>query len=93
MLCESHTPYTVDAEPTNPPLTEPPTTCSDLIPPSNGMIGYNMGTASLRPVDTVATYTCDTGYTLNGDTRICGSDGIWSGSAPTCEGKEYKLVC
>ncbi|XP_064388562.1 E-selectin-like isoform X3 [Halichondria panicea] len=46
-----------------------------------------MGTASQRPVDTVATYTCDTGYTLNGGntTRTCGSDGVWSGSAPTCQ--------
>ncbi|XP_064386185.1 CUB and sushi domain-containing protein 1-like isoform X2 [Halichondria panicea] len=68
----------------------PPTcqsTCSDLTVPANGVIGYNMGTASLRPVDTVATYTCTTGYTLNGGTttRTCGSDGVWSGSAPTCQ--------
>ncbi len=88
MLCESHTPYTVDAEPTNPPLTEPPTTCSDLIPLSNGMIGYNMGTASLRQVGTVATYTCNPGYTLNGgSTRTCVTGGIWNGSAPICQRK------
>ncbi len=73
--------------------TEPPTTCSDLTVPANGMIGYNMGTASLRPVGTVATYTCNTGYTLNGGTtRTCGSDGVWSGSAPTCQGKENKII-
>ncbi|XP_064386665.1 sushi, von Willebrand factor type A, EGF and pentraxin domain-containing protein 1-like [Halichondria panicea] len=42
-----------------------------------------------RPVNTVATYTCDTGYTLNGvSTRTCGSDGVWSGSDPTCEAIE-----
>ncbi|XP_064386164.1 uncharacterized protein LOC135334777 [Halichondria panicea] len=65
--------------------TDPPTTCPDLTKPANGMISYNMGTASLRPVDTVATYTCDPGYTLNGDTtNTCRSDGVWSGSAPTC---------
>ncbi len=35
-----------------------------------------------------ATYACDTGYTLNGDTtRTCGSDGVWSGSEPTCTRK------
>ncbi len=68
--------------------TEPPTTCSDLTVPANGMISYNMGTASLRPVNTVATYTCVTGYTLiGGSTRTCGSDGVWSVSAPTCERK------
>ena len=67
--------------------TEPPTTCPILTALSNGMISYNMGTIL---VDTVATYTCDTGYTLNGgSTRTCGSDGVWSGSDPTCQGKEY----
>ena len=76
----------MDTVPTDPPPTDPPTTCSDLIAPTNGMIGYNMGTASPRPVNTVATYTCDTGFTLNGDTtRTCGSDGVWSGSYPTCQ--------
>ncbi len=55
-------------------LFHPPTTCSNLT--DNGMIAYNMGTSSTRPVGTVATYTCVTGYTLNGDTtRTCGSDG------------------
>ncbi|XP_064386213.1 sushi, von Willebrand factor type A, EGF and pentraxin domain-containing protein 1-like [Halichondria panicea] len=66
--------------------TEPPTTCPGLTVPANGMISYNMGTVSLRPVGTVATYTCDTGYTLNGvSTRTCGSDGVWSGSALICQ--------
>ncbi|XP_064386974.1 sushi, von Willebrand factor type A, EGF and pentraxin domain-containing protein 1-like [Halichondria panicea] len=76
--------------PTNlPPTDPPPTTCSDLIAPTNGMISYNIGTVNLRPVDTVATYTCVTGYTLNGDiTRTCDSDGMWSGSATTCQ-----LIC
>ncbi len=102
MLRITH-PYTADAEPTDPsftdppftdpPPTEPPTTCPGLTVSANGMISYNMGTASLRPMDTVATYTCVTGYTLNGGTtRTCGSDGVWSGSAPTCQGKEYKLI-
>ena len=36
----------------------------------------------------VANYTCDPGFILVGDrTRICGSDGTWSGMAPTCERK------
>ncbi len=69
------------------PTAAPPTTCSDLSTSTNGMISYNMETVSLRPVGTVATYTCNTGYTLTGDTtRTCGSDGMWSGKAPTCEG-------
>ena len=45
----------------------------------------------------MATYTCDTGYTLNGGiTRTCESDGMWSGSPPTCRGtvliKEYTAI-
>ncbi len=85
MLCISHSIIAVDTGPTDPP----PTTCSDLIAPTNGMIGYNnMGTASQRPVNTMATYTCNPGYTLNGgSTRTCGSDGVWSGSTPTCQRK------
>ncbi len=68
--------------------TEPPTTCPDLTVPANGMISYNMGTTSLRPVNTVATFTCVTGYTLTGgSTRTCGSDGEWSGLAPVCRRK------
>ena len=60
------------------------------------MISYNMGTASLRPEDTVATYTCNTGYTLNGGSiRTCGSDEMWSGLASTCRGEfcNFYTVC
>ena len=76
-------PYTVNTGP-----TEPPTTCSDLIAPTNGMINYTMRTASPRSVGTVATYTCITDYTVTGgDTRTCRSDGVWSGTTPTCQRK------
>ena len=53
------------------------------------MISYYMDTVIPRPIDTVATYTCDTGYTLNGgNTRTCESGGMWSGGeAPICEGE------
>ncbi len=58
--------------------------CSDLSSLVNGNVHYGgAGSSDSRPVDTVATYNCNTGYTLNGDstTRTCGSDGVWSGSA------------
>ena len=84
MLMISHS--TVNTGPTD----SPPTTCIILTALSNGMIGYNMGT---RTVNTVATYTCNRGYTLNGDTtRTCGSDGMWSGSPPVCQRKEYTAI-
>ena len=61
-------------------------TCSDLTDPTNGMIGYDMETMDARPMNTVATYTCVTGYMLDGDrTRTCEATGMWSGTDPTCE--------
>ncbi len=62
--------------------------CSDLPSLTNGMISYRDGSSDIRPVNSVATYTCDTGYTLNGNTiKTCGSDGVWSGSTPVCQRK------
>ncbi len=64
-------------------------TCSDLPSLANGDIDYGgAGSPDSRPVNTVATYTCVTGYTLpGGSTRTCRSDGVWSGFAPTCQRK------
>ncbi len=61
-------------------------TCSDLTAPTNGMIAYDMESMNARPLNTVATYTCITGYMVTGDmTRTCGAGGVWSGTDPTCE--------
>ncbi len=67
----------------------PIVTCSDLPLLTNGDIDYGgAGSTDIRPVGTVATYTCNPGYTLNGvTTRTCGSGGVWSGSAPVCQRK------
>ena len=57
--------------------------CPELDDTINGMVEWN----SLS-LGSVANYTCDPGFILVGDrTRICGSNGIWSGMAPTCERK------
>ena len=40
-----------------------------------------------------ATYTCNSGYTLTGDTTsTCGATGQWSSSAPTCDCKLLAIV-
>ncbi len=64
--------------------------CTDLISLANGNINYGgAGSTDNRPVGTVATHTCNPGFSLDrGDTtRTCRSDGVWSGSAPTCQRK------
>ena len=69
------------------------TTCSDLTAPTNGMIAYNMESMDTRPLNTVATYTCITGYTVTGDmTKSCGAGGMWSGTDPTCECESIQIV-
>ena len=65
-------------------------TCLDLGRPANSNISYSVGTSDLRPPGTVATYTCVTGYRIVGTsvtmaTRNCLTNGLWSGSDPTCQ--------
>ena len=55
-------------------------TCPDLENPANGAVTVN----GMNPGDT-ATYTCISGYELEGaDTLTCGSDGMWSPEPPVC---------
>ena len=57
--------------------------CGTLTYPTNGQVSHTAGTTFGQ----TATYSCDTGYNLVGDnTRICQATGVWSGSAPTCQG-------
>ncbi len=60
--------------------------CLDLPSPANGVISYDT-MFSTRPVGTVATYTCGTGYDIFGPrTRTCQSDTTWSGGDIVCQG-------
>ena len=57
-------------------------TCDDLDDPGHGAVSY---TATVY--DSVASYSCDVGYSLNGDDeRMCLESGEWSGTAPSCSG-------
>ncbi len=67
--------------------------CSDLPPLMNGVITYTGGLVDSRPINTIATFTCDNGYTLTGGSfRACQNDGTWSGTAPTCQGEFYCVL-
>ena len=51
---------------------------------TNGKVSYRHSTA----YSSVATYSCNAGYDLIGtNTRTCLESGDWSGSPPTCSGK------
>ena len=63
--------------------------CGDLTDPANGQVTHTSGTTFRQ----IATYSCNTGYNLVGDsTRTCQATGVWSGSAPTCEGVLLKVL-
>ncbi len=56
-------------------------TCGQLSSPVNGALSLSSGVSE----GSVATYTCDTGFTLTGSaTRTCTSDGEWTPAAPVC---------
>ena len=62
--------------------------CGSLTDPANGSVNHTSGTTFGQ----TATYTCNTGYNLVGDsTRTCQATGVWSGSEPTCQGM-YMLL-
>ena len=61
----------------------------------NGQISYASDTTAPYDIGTLATYSCDPGFGLNGgvEVRTCSGDGssvngIWTGTAPTCEGRK-----
>ncbi|XP_064386845.1 uncharacterized protein LOC135335316 isoform X3 [Halichondria panicea] len=55
--------------------------CGPLPNPTNGMVDLSSRTV----FTSIATFTCDTGYTLNGSSfRQCLADGVWSPAEPTC---------
>ena len=65
-------------------------TCLSLGAITDGQVIYSPDTTSPHDFGTVATFTCNTGCNLIGDSaRTCGGDGssqsgVWSGSSPVC---------
>ncbi len=72
--------------------------CDVLPPPTNGSIRTEAGPNShINGLNSVAIYSCDSGYSLvGGATRKCSdinggtvTAGTWSGTPPTCQGAFY----
>ena len=56
--------------------------CDVLIAPVNGKVLLNETVFGSQ-----ATFDCNDGYMIsNSEVHICGADGLWTGSIPTCEG-------
>ena len=61
--------------------------CGSLSDPINGRV-----TTTGTTLSSIATYTCDTGYTRSGDmTRTCQANRDWTGSEPSCN-REYSMT-
>ena len=68
-------------------------TCT-ILTLSNGRITYSIHSVSTTryPVDTVATFSCNSGYSLSGSsTRTCQTSGNWNQATPTCNKNNFNL--
>ena len=56
--------------------------CGPLATLTDGSVSLSSGTT----FDSVATFNCDTGYTLSGAaTRTCQANSVWDNAQPTCQ--------
>ena len=63
--------------------------CGTLTNPAYGQVGHTAGTTFGQE----ASYTCNPGYNLvGGSSRTCQATGVWSGSAPNCQGMLLSLA-
>ncbi len=61
--------------------------CPRLSIPRYGWIKFTNGVN----IGSTATYSCLNGFLLNGDkTRVCQSNGVWTGEDPVCKSKSRK---
>ena len=62
--------------------------CGGLMDPENGAV-----TVTNITFNSTATYSCNDGYILVGDTtRTCLASGLWSGTAPLCTGIDLSII-
>ncbi len=65
--------------------------CELKRPPANGNVALEHSAAKVRH-NTVATYSCHTGYNLVGKMQITCQQGAWTGPPPSCQGKAQSLI-
>ena len=64
--------------------------CDNLSIPDNGNVSCSSGKVGVGYTGDTCSFTCNTGYELtDSDTRICQSDGSWSGSNSVCRRGTY----
>ena len=74
--------------------------CPTLSAPSNGQVSYTTDLSSPFDIGTVATFSCDAGFSLNGTTALltCADDdqadtiGTWGGTEPSCLSKSFEDI-
>ncbi len=65
--------------------------CPDIVDPLNGQIIFSPDELAPFRYETVATYSCEVSYGVNGDkNRMCTGNGsslvgVWDGEAPICD--------
>ena len=60
--------------------------CGALTDPDNGQVS-----ATTTTYDSIADYTCNTGYNLVGvNERICTAAGTWTDGEPTCQSEDHE---
>ena len=68
--------------------------CPSLSEPNNGMISCSLGIDGDATYEDTCSFICNTGYELTGsDTRICQSEGSWSGTGGSCRRGTWLCVC
>ena len=65
--------------------------CSSLTNPSNGVINCSLGDDGIFSYEDVCMYSCNNGYELVYETRMCQSNGSWSGTDDVC--RKGNVVC
>ena len=71
--------------------------CPALTAPPNGQVSYTTDMSSPFDIGTVATFSCDAGFSLDGSNALltCADDdqadtiGTWGGTESSCLGKSF----